>query len=445
MTALKSACVAFHPTAEASGLSRSHPGFVKFFIIRQFVVKINPKFKADINLITMFISEKIFKIMPRSITPPAKSIDRILAVDDSPDNLFLVEAILAEEGYEVICKPDGISALALIKTEPPDLILLDVMMPGIDGYEVTRQIRKNPDLPFIPILLITAHDHSSVVEGLDAGADDFIRKPVEVDELLARVRSLLRLKHSIDQQKAMSRQREDFVSRLTHDLRTPLVAADRMLHLFQQGALGEISSPMGEAIASMIKSNQNLLQMVNTLLEVYRYEAGRKTLTFSYFDIGQLVQEVIAELSPLIQNKELSLEFTPSQDCLTQTSVIIGDPLEIRRVVTNLVGNAIKFTDRGSVKIRLYLTEMQLNISNQPQKVMVLEVEDSGIGIAPEDQVLIFERFRQGNNKRSGSGLGLHLISLIVEAHKGMIQMESQIGQGSLFRICLPINPKFGS
>jgi signal transduction histidine kinase len=88
---------------------------------------------------------------------------------------------------------------------------------------------------------------------------------------------------------------------------------------------------------------------------------------------------------------------------------------------------------------------MQLNISNQPQKVMVLEVEDSGIGIAPEDQVLIFERFRQGNNKRSGSGLGLHLISLIVEAHKGMIQMESQIGQGSLFRICLPINPEFGS
>ncbi|WRH66018.1 MAG: hybrid sensor histidine kinase/response regulator [Planktothrix sp. GU0601_MAG3] len=382
--------------------------------------------------------------MPRSINPAPKSSDRILAVDDSPDNLFLVEAILGEEGYEVICKPDGISALALIKTNPPDLVLLDVMMPGIDGYEVTRRIRNNPDLPFIPILLITAHDHSSVVEGLDAGADDFIRKPVEVDELLARVRSLLRLKHSIDQQKAMSRQREDFVSRLTHDLRTPLVAADRMLHLFQQGALGEISPPMEEAIASMIKSNQNLLQMVNTLLEVYRYEAGRKTLTFSYFDLGQLVQEVIAELTPLIQNQELSLQFTPSQDCLTQAPVIMGDPLEIRRVVTNLVGNAIKFTDRGIIQVRLYPTEMQLKISNQPQKVMVLEVEDSGIGIAPEDQVMIFERFRQGNNKRSGSGLGLHLISLIVEAHKGMIQMKSQIGQGSQFKICLPLNPTFG-
>lgn len=377
--------------------------------------------------------------MPRSIPPLAKLSDRILAVDDSPDNLFLLEAILAEEGYEVVCKPDGISALALIKTNPPDLVLLDVMMPGIDGYEVTRRIRNNRDLPFIPILLITAHNHSSVVEGLDAGADDFIRKPVEVDELLARVRSLLRFKHSIDQQQAMSRQREDFVSRLTHDLRTPLIAADRMLHLFQQGVLGEISPPMEEAIASMIKSNQNLLQMVNTLLEVYRYEAGRKTLTFSYFDLGQVIQEAIAELTPLIQNQELSLQFTPSQDCLTHPPIIIGDPLEIRRVVTNLVGNAIKFTDRGSVEIRLYRTEMELNSSNQPQKVMVLEVEDTGIGIAPDDQTLIFERFRQGNNKRSGSGLGLHLVSLIIEAHRGIIQMKSQIGRGSLFRICLPL------
>jgi len=370
--------------------------------------------------------------MPASINPLPKSSDRILAVDDSPDNLFLVEAILAEEGYEVVCKPAGISALALIKTEPPDLVLLDVMMPGIDGYEVTRRIRTNPHLPFIPILLITAHHHSSVVEGLDAGADDFIRKPVEVDELLARVRSLLRLKHSIEQQRAMSRQREDFVSRLTHDLRTPLVAADRMLDLFRQGALGEISPTMQEAIASMIKSNQNLLQMVNTLLEVYRYEAGRKTLTFAYFDWGELIQEVITELTPLIQNQELVIQFTPPADSLTHPPIILGDPLEIRRVVTNLVGNAVKFTDRGIVKIRLQR-------SPDPEKVMILEVEDSGIGISTADQALIFERFRQGNNKRSGSGLGLHLVSLIVEAHKGTIQVQSQIGQGSLFRVCLPV------
>ena len=378
--------------------------------------------------------------MSLAIASPSKSSDRILAVDDSPDNLFLIEAILAEEGYEVACKSNGSSALAFIETDPPDLVLLDVMMPGIDGYEVTRRIRTNPYLPFIPILLITAHDHSSVVEGLDAGADDFIRKPVEVDELLARVRSLLRLKHSIDQQMAMSRQREDFVSRLTHDLRTPLVAADRMLHLILQGALGNISPTIEDAITSMINSNQNLLQMVNTLLEVYRYEAGRKTLTFSSFDLGKLIQEVIQELTPLAQEKELVIKFHPAPDCLTDSPMMIGDPLEIRRVVTNLVGNAIKFTDMGAVEIRLYRKPIHVEAKHQPENGVILEVEDSGVGMSSEDQAIIFERFRQGNNKRSGSGLGLHLVSRIVEAHKGTIQVQSQIGHGSVFTVCLPLN-----
>jgi DNA-binding response OmpR family regulator len=145
-------------------------------------------------------------------------------VDDSPDNVLLIQTILEEEGYEILTAENGSSALALIQKSPPDLLLLDVMMPGMDGYEVTRRIRENTKLPFIPILLITAYDQSSLVQGLDMGADDFIRKPVELDELLARVRSLLRLKHSIDDRDQMARLREDFVSRLTHDLRTPLVA-----------------------------------------------------------------------------------------------------------------------------------------------------------------------------------------------------------------------------
>ena len=167
-----------------------------------------------------------------------KSPDRLLIVDDVPDNLFLVRTILEEEGYEIITLSNGQDALKIIETEPPDLILLDVMMPVMDGYEVTRRVRAMKDLPFIPILLITAYDRANAVKGLDLGADEFIRKPIEADELLARVRSLLRLKHSIAERDRIDRQRQDFVSRLTHDLRTPLVAADRMLGLLQDGVLG---------------------------------------------------------------------------------------------------------------------------------------------------------------------------------------------------------------
>jgi two-component system sensor histidine kinase/response regulator len=211
-------------------------------------------------------------------------IDRVLVVDDTKDNLILVQTILEYEGYDIDLVADGVSALEKVIQTPPDLILLDVMMPGMDGYEVTGRIRHHPSLNYIPILLITAFDESSVVAGLDAGADDFIRKPFDTEELLARVRSLLRLKHSIDAQERMTRQREDFVSRLTHDLRTPLVAADRMLHLFQQETFGQISPQMQQAIAVMVRSNQNLMEMVNTLLEVYRFEAGNKTLNLSPCD-----------------------------------------------------------------------------------------------------------------------------------------------------------------
>ncbi|MEB3181094.1 MAG: hybrid sensor histidine kinase/response regulator [Nostocaceae cyanobacterium] len=356
--------------------------------------------------------------------------DKILVVDDSPDNVFLIKTILEEEGYAITTAEDGFSALEKVAESPPDLVLLDVMMPGMDGYEVTKRIRKNTDLPFIPILLITAYDAPSVAQGLDLGAEDFIRKPVAVEELLARVRSLLRLKHSIFERDEIARQREDFVSRLTHDLRTPLVAADRMLLLFQQGALGELSGTMQEAIVTMARSNSNLLQMVNTLLEVYRFEAGRKTLAFMPVDLRELFTEVAGELTPLAKDKKLSINLEVDDD--SGITKISGDRLELHRLFTNLVGNAIKFTDSGGVTIHL-------RTAKAGEKDITVEVADTGSGISPQDQATIFERFRQGNHKRSGSGLGLYLSRRIVEAHQGTIKVKSELGRGSVFTVRLPI------
>lgn len=356
--------------------------------------------------------------------PPENN--RILVVDDSPDNLFLVESILAEEGYESILVENGRDAIAYIEKSPPHLVLLDVMMPGMDGLEVTRIIRKNPVLPYIPILLITAYDGASVVKGLDSGADDFIRKPVEVEELLARVRSLLRLKHSVDERDAIARQREDFVSRLTHDLRTPLIAADRMLELLEGGVFGELSEGMSEAFSVMTRSNRNLLEMVNTLLEVYRYEAGRKTLLFSPLNLGEMITEVVEELNPLAIAKGLSLDF---HDGDYREVKVMGDRIELRRVFTNLIGNGIKFTDRGKIVVQL----------EQQSKGVKIEVLDTGQGISPQDIDYLFQPFRQGKHKRSGSGLGLHLSLRIIEAHHGTITVTSRLGKGSVFTVYLPL------
>ncbi|MBE9177109.1 hybrid sensor histidine kinase/response regulator [Oculatella sp. LEGE 06141] len=370
---------------------------------------------------------------PSVVNKPTQG-DRILVVDDAPDNSFLIQSILREEGYQIEIVDNGKDALAIINESPPDLILLDVMMPQMDGFEVTRRIRENASLPFIPILLITAYDKPSVAQGLDTGADDFIRKPVELDELLARVRSLLKLKHNVDERTRIARQREDFVSRLTHDLRTPLVAADRMMSLMQQGALGEISPEISEALTIMARSNQDLLEMVNTLLAVYCYEAGSKTLSFIGVDLRQLLEEVIQALTPLALDKGLALK--TNLDELNGAAIeMMGDRMELRRVFTNLVGNAIKFTDAGSVM--LHLTQLPQTNGSKASWVKV-EVEDTGPGIAPEYQSSLFEPFRHGNHKRSGSGLGLHLSSQIVNAHHGTISVRSELGSGCLFVVQLP-------
>lgn len=359
--------------------------------------------------------------------------DHIMVVDDSPNNCFLIESILEAEGYKITIADSGVLAMAEIAKSPPDLLLLDIMMPDMDGYEVTRRLRENHDLPFMPILLITAFDQPSAVKGLDLGADDFIRKPVDIDELLARVRSLLRLKHSVDERDHIARQREDFVSRLAHDLRTPLVAADRMLNLLHQGTFGAVPPGMDEALQTMLCSNQNLLKMVNQLLEVYRYEAGRKTLAFSPIILPDMLAEIVAELAPLAMEKKLDLKLNLPDNQDDEVKVL-GDALELHRVFTNLIGNGIKFTDTGFVEIRFHTTA---------NHYLTVEIKDTGPGISTQDQAILFERFRTGNHTRAGSGLGLYLSRQIVEAHKGTLELQSQVGAGSLFIVRLPVHSEF--
>ena len=351
-----------------------------------------------------------------SVTETIKS-NYILAVDDIPDNLLLIQLALEQEGHQVVLAHNGETALKQIKQTPPSLILLDVMMPGMDGYEVTKRIRQDKSIPFIPILLVTAREESSVVEGLDAGADEFVRKPFQIDELQARVRSMLRLKQTIDQ-------RETFVSCLTHDLRTPLVAANRMLDLIEQEAFGCVSNEQQEAIKNIVSSNQNMLEMLNTLLETHQYELGQKILSFIEIDVRQLIKEIVTELKPLAIEKGISLELANSEE----VARVKGDRLELRRVITNLIGNAIKFTDTGSVKITV----------TQNNSEVLVAVKDTGIGISPQDQKTIFDRYHQGNHRRSGKGLGLYLCQQIINAHQGKITVQSQVDKGTTFTIYLP-------
>ena len=350
--------------------------------------------------------------------------DRILVVDDSVENLQFIETVLESADYQVELASNGQLALDKLLQDPPHLVLADVMMPLMNGIELTHQIRQQQGANYIPILLITAQQRSDVVEGLDAGADDFIRKPVEIDELLARVRSLLRLKHSMDEQAQMARQREDFVSRLTHDLRTPLVAAERMLELLKQDTFGLLPQEAQEAVQLLWHNNDHLIQLTNNLLEVYRYEAGRKQLNFTQVSLKAIVIESVQDLKPLADAKELPI-ITDLEEV-----AVLGSRLELRRVMSNLIGNAVKFTDSGHI-------EVQLKHYGE-NSTAVLNVSDTGIGIELAEQASLFNQFHQGSHNRAGSGLGLHLSRQIIEAHDGQIAVVSQPEIGSTFTVQLP-------
>jgi signal transduction histidine kinase len=381
------------------------------------------------------------------VSEPSPS-SHILAVDDAPDNLFLLETILDTNGYDLDLADNGQEALSKITQKTPDLILLDIMMPGMNGFEVTRRVRQNESLPYIPILLITAHDQVSLVEGLDAGADDFIRKPFNVEELQARVRSLLRLKQALDTQSRMIRQRDEYVARLTHDLRTPLMAATRMLKFCQEEAFGQVAHEAKRAIAETIKNNDQLLEQVNTLLEVYGYESGHKALSFQPLNLYTLVAKIVQELQPWAAAKKLSLELIDQQGYPIKDPTpyrMAGDADELDRAIRNLVTNALKFTEQGSVQVQLQRSDQvpqQVSIGSPTLSAdawLILKVIDTGMGISAEERDEIFDWFRSSQQRRSNSGLGLHLGHRIVTRHGGWIEVDSAIGEGSTFTLYLPV------
>jgi two-component system sensor histidine kinase/response regulator len=268
------------------------------------------------------------------------------------------------------------------------------------------------------------------------------------------------------------RQRDDFVARLTHDLRTPLVAANRMLKLCQDEAFGAMADDAKQALSNIADSNVHLLSMVNTLLEVYRHEAGHKALTLSVVDLLQLTETVVTELAPIAAEKNLTcLLYRPDQPetkgqispaghpgpndgaahgadgCgpgQPTTFTVLGDRLELRRVITNLVGNAIKFTDHGNVSVSVGTAfhlpaDIDAIVPPDASQVWVwVAVADTGVGIPEAEQASMFEWFRQGNQARAGHGLGLHLSQRLAQLHHGTIVLRSAMGQGSCFTLYLP-------
>lgn len=243
-----------------------------------------------------------------------------------------------------------------------------------------------------------------------------------------KIRRFVGVVHNITEQKEADKLRDDFIATLTHDLRTPLLAAIQTLKFFLDGSVGEISDKQKTLLATMKKSNEDLLGLVNALLEVYKYDASKLNLHKTDFDFKSLMEQTYAELKPLADIKKIEFNLSYTTDSPIK---IHADRAEIRRVICNLCGNAINYTNNDG--------KINIEVKTQDED-LIFTVQDNGNGIPQEDIPHLFKRFSQGTSRKrsTGTGLGLYLSRQIVEAHNGKIWLESKLNKGSEFSFLLP-------
>ena len=370
---------------------------------------------------------------------------QILIVDDEPRNLRLLEALLKTDGYEVQKASTGEEALRKVQEKNPDLILLDVMMPGEDGFGICRKLRSEKPFRLTPIVMVTAlNSTEDKVQGLKAGADDFLSKPVNKDELLAKVQSLLRI-HVLQLELERSRKelaaknrnleelacyKEQLTQMLVHDLRNPLCGITGNLDLMKMLLDGNNHREKTNLLLNRAKeSTQQLSRLVADILDIARLRENQLVPNFSKVVLEDLFRETANAFRTLADLEQIRIVCEPVGDL----PPVPADPDLLGRVLANLVNNALKFTPVGGeirLQARLEAPDVQIRIS------------DSGEGIPEGQREWIFERFWKapapGQSPRKGYGLGLAFCRLAVEAHGGRIRVEpAEIG-GSVFIINLP-------
>ena len=358
----------------------------------------------------------------------------ILVVDDTPANLRLLSDMLKAHGYRPRVVPSGKLALSAARAIPPDLILLDIRMPEMDGYEVCEQLKADASLKETPVIFLSALDEIAYkVKAFAAGGVDYITKPFQVEEVLARVgthlalrRQTRKLEESYTALKRLELMRDNLTHMVVHDMRSPLAVIGGFLSLLESYEAGNLSANGVQFIREARHSIGELLEMVTSMLDVSKLEAGRLTLHRTEFDIAEVAVEVLRRYEPIRAGRQLLLD-TPAHPLK-----ISADAGLVSRVLQNLTANAFNYTAADGV--------IRIAISSDGQEARIA-VTDNGPGIASVYHDKIFEKFVQVEdlNAKIGTGLGLAFCKLAVEVHGGRIGVESESGKGSTFWFTLPL------
>lgn len=390
----------------------------------------------------------------------------ILAIDDVPTNLKALASALAEE-YEIQVATSGTQGLAYAEASPPDLILLDIMMPEMDGYEVCRRLKADALLQHIPVIFITAHAEAEAETiGLDLGAADFLQKPINVPIVRRRIHNLLEresLRRQLERQRdeleeqvkertlslsiakevaeGACRLKTAILSNISHEFRTPM---NGILGMVGMARRRTVDPKIVDYLSKAEQTANHLLGSLTGLLELALAESKRLTLDRTQFRLGDVTAKAIECFGSSLQVKNLTLECRDAASPSSTTQWLMGDPHRIGQILHELISNAIKFSESGTIRLESAIEE-----DGSGKVWLNYKVCDEGIGIAPKYQQSIFDPFQQvdGSSTRQygGNGIGLALCQQLARHMGGEIKVDSTLGRGATFLLRIPTEKRRSS
>jgi len=368
-------------------------------------------------------------------------VHTVLLIDDNKVTRTPLVAVLEQADYKVMLGGNAEEAMKLLRTLAPDIILLDVMMPGTNGFSFCRKLKKNKKYHDIPVIFLTSlSQQTDIVKGFDAGGQDYIIKPFNQQELLARVRTHIQLHDTLLENKRLSqlaldasRSKSEFLASMSHEIRTPLNSIIGMAEVLAETTLSE---EQREYVRIFRSAGESLLEIINDILDLSKIEAGQTELETIDFDLPTLLESVTTIVSLRADEQETTISTHIDSDV---PFYLNGDPTRLRQILLNLVGNAVKFTEKGQV-------EITVSIKSQPgpDQKLLFTIKDNGIGIPADKQQLIFDSFTQADSlttrKYGGTGLGLTICQKLLTIMRGHIWLTSQPGEGSTFFFTIPFS-----
>jgi len=368
---------------------------------------------------------------------------KILIVDDDPTSRIILKKILTKVGYEIVQADCGKDGLAKVEIEKPNLVILDIDLPDMNGYEVCKLIKLNPETEYVPVLNISSYftKDEDRIHGLECGADNFLTKPINPQVLVAIVKSMLKIQSTESKLRIAVKEAEtandvktQFLANISHELKTPInviVSALQMTNII----IGDIEKidtkeKLLKYSAMMKQNSYRLIRLINNLIDITKIDSGFINMMRRNIDIVKIVEDITLSVASFVESKQIELIF----DTDVEEKITACDPDKIETIIFNLLSNATKFTNAGG--------KITVNIFDKGDYI-IISVKDTGIGIEDVDKQKIFERFLQvddtSHRNNEGSGIGLSLVKSFVEMHGGEITLESTYGFGSNFLIKLPI------